>query len=290
MKAFEPKQLDQFLGDLRRVLKAQERYLLDVVFQLQFPELETGLEPGFNRDDANSYAQWLAAKYEEPLSDTAFFRRLLIHQEQLVLQAEQELAKARAGKLESAGFATFLRAVQRFNELADQLRADVATSLIELDELTGLFNRNVMDRDLDEELQHSLRSQRSFTVAMLDLDYFKQINDDYGHAFGDQVLIQLAEVLDAALRPYDRVYRYGGEEFLILLQDTQPQVAKKVLERLREAVAKHAFRHNQVAIQVTVSIGLTGSAEVDSVQELVETADQALYKAKENGRNRVELL
>ncbi|MDR9468347.1 GGDEF domain-containing protein [Marinospirillum sp.] len=289
MNQQEPKDLDHFLGDLRRALKAQERYLLNVLFQLQFPELEGGLEPGFDRGDADSFAQWLSDKYVDQISESVFFRRLLIQQEQLTQQATQQLDKAQAGELDSAGYATFLRAVQRFNELADQLRTDVTSSLIELDELTGLFNRNVMDRDLTEELEHSRRSERSFAVAMLDIDHFKKVNDTQGHAFGDQVLVQLAEAMEDSLRPYDRVYRYGGEEFLILLQDTRIRSAEKVLERLRQAIASREMGTEDLKIEVTVSMGVADSSQFESVQDLVETADKALYKAKENGRNRVEV-
>jgi len=289
MNSQEPKDLDHFLGDLRRALKAQERYLLNVVFQLQFPELEGGLDPSFDRDDADSFAQWLSDKYVDQVKDSVFFRRLLIQQEQLTLQATQQLDKADKGKLDSAGFATFLRAVQRFNELADQLRTDITSSLIELDELTGLFNRNVMDRDLAEELEHSRRSGRSFAVAMLDIDYFKEVNDTHGHGFGDKVLVQLAAILEESLRPYDRVYRYGGEEFLILLQDTRLEAAEKILTRLGQAVAGQNLGSASLSIQITVSIGVTDSSQFETVQDLVETADKALYKAKENGRNRVEI-
>ncbi|WP_404418080.1 diguanylate cyclase [Marinospirillum sp.] len=289
MNQQEPKDLDHFLGDLRRALKAQERYLLNVLFQLQFPELEGGLEPGFDRGDADSFAQWLSDKYVDQINESVFFRRLLIQQEQLTLLATQQLDKAQAGELDSAGYATFLRAVQRFNELADQLRTDVTSSLIELDELTGLFNRNVMDRDLTEELEHSQRSERSFAVAMLDIDHFKKVNDTHGHAFGDQILVQLAEAMEESLRPYDRVYRYGGEEFLILLQDTRIKSAEKVLERLRETIGSHKMGNDDLKIEVTVSMGVADSSQFESVQDLVETADKALYKAKENGRNRVEV-
>jgi diguanylate cyclase (GGDEF)-like protein len=289
MNQQEPKDLDHFLGDLRRALKAQERYLLNVLFQLQFPELGGGLEPGFDRQDADSIAQWMSDKYVDQVSESVFFRRLLIQQEQLTLLASEQLDKAQADELDSAGYATFLRAVQRFNELADQLRTDVTSSLIELDELTGLFNRNVMDRDLTEELEYSRRSGRSFAVAMLDIDHFKKVNDTHGHSFGDQILAQLAEAMEESLRPYDRVYRYGGEEFLILLQDTRIQSAEQVLERLRKAIAAHKMGNEDLKIQITVSMGVATSSQFESVQDLVETADKALYKAKENGRNRVEV-
>ncbi|WP_114416204.1 diguanylate cyclase [Marinospirillum perlucidum] len=283
----EPKDLDHFLGDLRRALKAQERYLLNVFFLLQFPEAEGGLDPGFDPQSATGFVHWLADHYTEEVRDNVFFRRLLLQQEELGRQANQLLQAARDQTLQAADYANFLRAIQRFNELGDQLRTEVTSSLIELDELTGLLNRNVMERDLGEELEHVRRSGRDFSVAMLDLDHFKAVNDNHGHTFGDCILLQLATTLEASLRPYDRIYRYGGEEFLVLLQDTPLDEAMPVLERLRAEVAATPMGDKTQKINISISLGVAAASSFSQVQDLVEAADQALYAAKESGRNRV---
>lgn len=285
----ENKDLDHFLGDLRRALKAQERYFLNVLFKLQFPDLEGGLDPGFSMEATSGFQEWLADTYQDTVDDSPFYRRLLVQQEQICQMAEDLLQKVRQQTMDSADFATFLRAVQRFNELGDQLRTQITSSLIELDELTGLYKRNVMNRDLADELESSRRSGRHFAVAMLDLDHFKKVNDTQGHAFGDLILQQLAERMEAWVRPYDRIYRYGGEEFLILFQDTPQAMAVKILERLRKAVADQPMGDTSIQIEVTISAGVAGSEQQPSVEALIETADQALYSAKEKGRNRVEV-
>ncbi|WP_177203421.1 GGDEF domain-containing protein [Marinospirillum celere] len=281
--------MDHFLGDLRRALKAQERYFLNVIFKLQFPDLEGGLDPGFSIEASSGFQEWLSDVYLEEVDSSPFYRRLLVQQEQIRKMTEELLIKASEQQLDSADFATFLRAVQRFNELGDQLRVQITSSLIELDELTGLYNRNVMERDIEDELESSRRSGRSFSVAMLDLDHFKAVNDTHGHAFGDKILQQLADNMEASVRPYDRIYRYGGEEFLVLLQDTPLKAAVGVLERLRKTIASKPMGDDELMIDVTVSVGVMGSEELNSVEALIEAADEALYSAKEKGRNRVEV-
>jgi diguanylate cyclase len=122
---------------------------------------------------------------------------------------------------------------------------------------------------------------------MVDLDNFKRINDEYGHIFGDLVLAELANKLVENLRPYDRIYRYGGEEFLLLLPNTNLEVAQAVLNRLRTGIARHEFRDKKQATQLTISIGLTQYAVESDISALIKQADAALYQAKNAGRNLV---
>lgn len=281
------KDLDSFLGDLRRSLRAQEDYLLNCLFKLQFPEVEGGLDPSFDPQAATGLLAWLEKTYMAALDEPVFFRRLLVHQQGLVEQVDALQEKAKAKQLDSASYAHFLRSIQRFNELADQLRNQVTSSLIELDELTGLLNRKVMERDLEEEWAHVGRTRQSFSVAMLDLDHFKKVNDNLGHAFGDLILQQLAAVIEDQIRPYDRVYRYGGEEFLVLLQDTPAKAAQLAMERLRQVVENHEFGNAEQQLAVTLSIGVASSDQMAALEELIKAADTALYSAKDRGRNQV---
>ena len=127
-------------------------------------------------------------------------------------------------------------------------------------------------------------------MLMLDADFFKKVNDTYGHKIGDKVLIALADKTEKALRDCDIVARYGGEEFLVFLPNIHVEQAYKVAERLREAIASIVvLTETGKKVSFTVSIGVTSSDISADVDTLIKTADEALYKAKQNGRNRVEI-
>lgn len=163
------------------------------------------------------------------------------------------------------------------------------TQLLALtDGLTGLYNRRHAAERLDQEISRSLRGRSGLCVALIDIDHFKAINDEYGHGAGDRVLREIAKTLMEFVRLSDVVARWGGEEFLVVFPDTQLAAARVVAERLRARLA------NMDAVadgpdQVTASIGLATLVEEMDAHALVELADQALYRAKARGRNRVEV-
>lgn len=164
-------------------------------------------------------------------------------------------------------------------------------SLATTDTLTGLFNRRALEERLNGEMQRSRRYGKSFSLLMLDIDRFKQVNDRYGHPAGDAVLKQLAAILKKQTRDVDSVARYGGEEFAIVAPESDGSSAKLVGERICKAVARAAFiLPGGREIGVTVSIGIACFPRcADGVETMVERADQALYMAKRDGRNRVYL-
>jgi two-component system, cell cycle response regulator len=149
----------------------------------------------------------------------------------------------------------------------------------------------VLNERLDEEIQRSRRFGQSFSLLMLDIDFFKKINDSYGHPFGDRVLQALARLLRAQMREIDLAARYGGEEFVLLLPATDASGARLVAERVRETIAENAFcLPDGARVPVTVSIGVaTYPDSADSAAFLIACADHALYTAKHSGRNRVSL-
>lgn len=158
--------------------------------------------------------------------------------------------------------------------------------LIYKDELTGLLNRRAFERDIRE----LVKSNIPFSIAMIDLDNFKQINDTYGHQFGDEVLKGFAEVAEHTLRDSDRKYRVGGEEFIILLPKNDIPAAYKAIERLRENFNKKEFEYNGKKLHFSFSAGLTEfkgcKTSVDNcINELLNKADSLLYKAKSYGKN-----
>lgn len=159
------------------------------------------------------------------------------------------------------------------------------------DSLTGLVNRKEVLERLKSETDRSSREGSSVGVLLVDIDHFKLVNDRYGHADGDQVLVEVASRMRAALRSYDVVGRYGGEEFLVILPGCDSLKSELQAERLREAIANKTISLSQGPITVTVSIGIMAKEcdTNDSPSQLIGAADAALYHAKAAGRNRVSL-
>jgi diguanylate cyclase (GGDEF)-like protein len=156
------------------------------------------------------------------------------------------------------------------------------------DGLTGLWNRRMILDFLTREMTRSQRKHHPLGVIMADVDHFKLVNDTHGHPVGDEVLRQVAQRLLAVLRPYDTVGRYGGEEFLIVLPGCDIETTTALAERLRRSVAADPVTWNEGRIQVTISLGVAAwRSEGGLLPELLRTVDQALYRAKHNGRNRV---
>jgi diguanylate cyclase (GGDEF)-like protein len=157
------------------------------------------------------------------------------------------------------------------------------------DPLTGLNNRAAFDKSIEQEIDLAKRHGHTLSLMMLDLDRFKQINDNYGHIVGDAVLKSFADCIMECMRSSDIVFRYGGEEFVILLRNTQIAGAQLLAERMRKNVEEMKFDYNNIKLNISVSIGLAELQEDDDRLKLVERADALLYKAKESGRNRVEV-
>ncbi|ADN77474.1 diguanylate cyclase with PAS/PAC sensor [Ferrimonas balearica DSM 9799] len=161
--------------------------------------------------------------------------------------------------------------------------------LSQIDPLTGLANRRQWEQALEQEFQRCRRYQPPSCLLVVDVDHFKQVNDQHGHAVGDQVLNELGNLLARSLRKTDLVARYGGEEFVILLTETRPEQGRILAERLREAVEEMVMKVPQ-SLNITVSLGLCPyQHSLASAQAWFEEADRALYQAKQNGRNRVEV-
>jgi diguanylate cyclase len=154
------------------------------------------------------------------------------------------------------------------------------------DSLTGLPNREAYVERAHYEYNRWQRYDRPLTLAVTDIDHFKRINDNYGHQAGDRVLEVLAKAIAKRLREVDFIGRYGGEEFVILLPETDEQSAHEALDKIRQAIAAMPFRFHKEPVTITMSIGLSQFREGDTVETVFERADKQLYVAKEQGRNR----
>lgn len=196
-----------------------------------------------------------------------------------------------------------MRPIER-NELSARVRSQVrrqryaatlrdsvnnTLALAITDELTGLYNRRYFDRHLSLMLEKAREQNRDMAILLIDMDYFKSVNDTYGHDVGDAVLREFAMRLRRNIRGVDLACRFGGEEFVVLMPDTDYSQAQNVAERVRQAVAEQKFASgSSIALPVTVSIGLAlNEGEHDTPEVMLKRADIALYRAKREGRNRV---
>jgi diguanylate cyclase (GGDEF)-like protein len=163
--------------------------------------------------------------------------------------------------------------------------------LATFDSLTGLFNRRAILNKLRELINLANRYKEDFSLSMLDIDHFKRVNDRYGHLTGDEVLEKIATLIHRNIRDTDIVGRYGGEEFIIILPKTNLSSSWGVAERLRTIIEKTEMKDSAGNVfAITVSQGLAGWERDEDATSLISRADEALYKAKEKGRNRVQIL
>ena len=184
---------------------------------------------------------------------------------------------------------------ERFMDLAISFKQSVRTfqyTLINrvctVDQLTGAWNRHALAMKLAEESERTLRSGNCCSICMLDIDYFKRVNDEYGHKVGDEVLQAFTSIISNALRKYDSLFRYGGEEFLMLLPDTSLENAANLLNRIRENLADTPINSRAGdVIYLTASFGVSQLGSHESIEDALEHADHALLAAKAKGRNKV---
>ena len=168
-----------------------------------------------------------------------------------------------------------------------QARADAMTELAHKDSLTGLYNRRYLDRRLAEEFIRARRYQRDLSVAMCDIDNFKQINDTMSHATGDATLVKISELLDEHSREVDTVARFGGEEFVVLFSETPLDQAGIASEKIRASIETWDWSSIHPDLRVTISIGLAGGVHHENHEKLLGEADRKLYQAKRTGKNRI---
>jgi diguanylate cyclase len=200
------------------------------------------------------------------------------------------------GMTASAGW--LLSEVEATRQELEQTRAQLgsmhdalqqAHTLANTDALTGLPNRRGIDITLSRELARARRMKSTLCVAIIDIDHFKRINDQYGHAVGDEALVHLADIIRPAIRETDAVGRYGGEEFLLVLPDTALSGAEFTLNRLLRGLEREPLATGGHLVQIRFSAGLAQWQPGESAQEAIERADQAMYAAKEAGRGRVHV-
>ena len=234
------------------------------------------------------FGQWYYGRDAAKLAEHAGFAELEIEHKRMHQYAAALLhMAARNVSVPLHDYERFVGAMKRTQLEIRTLKHELEVSLYNIDALTGVPGRMEMLRKLREQREFTVRGVHPCVIAMLDIDFFKAVNDAHGHLAGDNVLIAIAQYVQSHLRPYDLVFRYGGEEFLVCMPDTDLETGREISDRLRAALAELAHTSNGAApFQVTVSIGVAELGAEIAVEEAIDRADRALLAAKAAGRNR----
>lgn len=289
MSSLSSAQLHFVLGQLDQALYNHEQWYKSLSRALiaRLPA-----EPADLQNDADRhcrFGQWYDSPDSLPLRQNPAFIALG--------QAHQYMHRLATGLLQRSNdglpippseLDSFNNALDRMRLELQSLRHDLADELQNRDPLTGTRSRASLLSDLREQQALINRNVQTCAIAMLDLDHFKRVNDAHGHLAGDAVLLAVAQCMQQHVRPYDRVYRYGGEEFLLSLPDTDLTTAEGMAQRIRTSIeALPIPLHDAAPIHVTASIGLALLDGKTPIEQSIDHADKALYQAKSAGRNRV---
>lgn len=236
-----------------------------------------------------SFIRWYQQAAEALPQEQPVLDRLAVLHDQMHTLARLVLMKAPDGEqITAADYDGVAAKFQGFIGGIRRLERAFAVAASGLDTLTGLRSRVGMADDVAREIDRFQRTGKPFCLALADIDHFKQVNDNYGHDVGDQVLAATADVISRQIRSFDDAYRLGGEEFLICLKETKLIDANKVIERLRAALEGWPIPLvGREPLRITASFGLVPVMPDTTVEQLIHAADQALYEAKRSGRNKV---
>lgn len=191
-------------------------------------------------------------------------------------------------KARSVSYMVFVDCSLDFKQAIRHCQSNLLQRVCTVDHLTGAWNRHTMESRLHEEAERVARGSQSCAICIVDIDHFKSVNDLYGHPAGDKALSMVARFLMENLRVYDITFRYGGEEFLLCLPETDLAEAEQLLNRIRESLSESAIElPDGKTIRITASFGVTPLNAGESISDVIERADHALLCAKSRGRNRV---
>lgn len=201
-------------------------------------------------------------------------------------EVDQARRDAEIARLRNVELAEALAQAEALRKVAEHER-EVARHLARIDALTGIFNRRVLEEKAAEEHERARRYSHPLSMCLMDIDFFKRVNDDFSHQVGDEVIRRVANLLTQGLRTSDTVARYGGEEFAIVLPETPHELALATCERLRRSIELHAWEEVSPGLVITASFGICSDLNLSNHEKMFAFADKKLYEAKHLGRNRV---
>ena len=277
-----PSAPDAGLGSAAQVLTAALQTTLDIEQLLQIFAHEARRWVNFDALSFHNRREDLRTEIGQAERHRCTYRLTLLEENlgELAVSRSRRFTEHELGRLERLLCALL-------HPLRNALRYLGALRAAHRDPLTGAENRAALEHALDREVKLARRHQQPLSIITLDLDHFKQVNDGYGHVVGDCVLKRAAECAQSAIRDSDLLFRYGGEEFLVLLSNTPAQGALHVAGRIRLRLAEHPAHCGEHGLTVTASLGVAELEDGESGIDLIHRADQAMYEAKRAGRNRV---
>lgn len=265
-------------GQLREELRAAQRKLKALVSTFIDRIGELASSTGDYHDRLQGYAERIArAEHIDELAEVIEGLTADMGSMRETMRRSHEALKQARSQAEAA---------ERRIQALEQALAE-ASAMVRSDQLTGALNRRGMEEAFERELSRVSRLGSPLSVALLDIDHFKRINDSLGHQAGDRALAHLAQVVRQLLRPTDSLARYGGEEFLILLPNTAAEEAEKVMQRVQRELTRQFFLHDNQRVLITFSAGVVELAPGEDRDSVIARADAAMYRAKTSGRNRV---
>ncbi|WP_417542697.1 diguanylate cyclase [Methylophaga thalassica] len=292
MTAFIPQQLRFVIAEIDKAIDSHQQWyqnLLRVLVSRVSPDEKDRL------DDAHQqcqFGQWYHTPQADLIQDHPTFISLGVAHENMHKRAKQliDLVLAKQS-IPVELFDAFNDDLEKMRVQFYALRHEFADLVQNLDPLTGAQTRAGMQAELNKEHALAKRSQQPSALVMLDIDHFKNVNDRYGHAVGDLLLTKTVQSIQHVLRPYDQLYRYGGEEFLICMPNTTLEQAQHVAERMREVIAEQKITYDKAGseLYVTASLGVTSLDPAHSVEDAINMVDKAMYEAKSGGRNLVRV-
>jgi diguanylate cyclase (GGDEF)-like protein len=290
MLSIHPAELQRMHDELQEATRKHAEWHRHLVSSLvcRLPVDPEDLRP--DAHEACGFGRWFCHEAQRDLKGRPQFASIEVEHAQLHELAAgvlREMTDRQAISRES--FDRFMECSIRLRREFDSLRHDIAAALRSRDTLTGTYPRSEILPALHEAHELVLRGVQAACIAFMDLDHFKGVNDTYGHGLGDEVLARAARCVIDHLRVYDKAFRYGGDEFLLLLPGTHPQEAWNLVERIRQALSEKrlAVTPDGHPVRLTASFGVTSLEPYLSVEECIGRADKALLLAKAAGRDRV---
>lgn len=245
----------------------------------------------YSDSKATDVAKETLQDFQESTGNISDITKLNIEQVENLIAGESLDLSSLKDKVSSFHDEVFVE-LEKANSKIEQLQTQIHSleKEVHLDHLTKVYNRKTLLEDISKLIEYtSKEGAQGFSIIIIDLDDFKLINDKNGHLAGDKVLIYVAKLLKSLVRSGAKVYRFGGEEFIIVLNKTQLDAAVEIAKRVESAIAKNKLKYKTNIIQITASLGVTQYKKGDSYEALFQRADKAMYDAKANGKSRVEI-
>ena len=289
--ALNPAEAKQIVRELGRALDSDREWAakFQAMLVCRIKPKAADLKAGSHKKTV--FGRWYAGQVNDKLSNHPGFAAVGKNSERMHDRARDLACMVRDGAdIKPANYQAYVKSVDHFRSSLRKMLSEAWDVLRYTDPLTGVMTRTAMQIRIEEEQERVRRSGQPCSIGMMDLDHFKSVNDTHGHQAGDKVLETVANYVKGNLRRYDQVFRYGGEEFVILLPNTTTANAKKILDRLRRSIKRRAVKIGKnKTLHVSASFGVAELLPDNPIKEFLELADQALYTAKKAGRNRVRV-